>query len=131
MAVWLRDAVEFNGVRLQSLQEIQTGRYYLAEESLLKLENRFIRVSDSTPAGRISLGHQPDKTGYLSTPVAGKALSLTAAGMNRRVHSGRIGSVTLDAIQDSMTKKFYVSERVIEAVKAKRGGERAPELLNQ
>jgi hypothetical protein len=120
MTGWLRTAAEFNGAPLQAIQEIVTGRYFIAEECLLKLEDRFVRAADGTPAGRISLGPQPDKSGYLTTHVAGKALGLTSSAMNSRVHTGRIGTVELEAIRDTMTKKFYVPERVIEAVKRER-----------
>ena len=120
MSGWLRTAANFNGAPLQAVQEIITGRYFIAEECLLKLENRFVRASDGTPAGRISLGPQPDQSGYLSTHVAGKTLGLTSSAMNSRVHTGRIGTVELEAIRDTMTQKLYVPERVIEAVKRER-----------
>jgi hypothetical protein len=121
MAKWLRSAITFNGKPIRSMQTLTHKRLHIAEESLLALETRFIKVPSGEAAGRVSLGTTDNDTGYISIGHAAEHLPISRFKLNRWAADGCGGpnkEIKLDVIRDPISEHYYIAEKSLATLSA-------------
>jgi hypothetical protein len=117
--MWVSRRVKVGGKPLDVLDFPQFHqRYYISEESVRRLEQRFLRWPSRKPAGAVDVGSGPNGSGYTSLPRAAKVLNIPV----RKLHRWGAGGNTplnrpLDIIQCSISSNLYIRESEIAELK--------------
>jgi hypothetical protein len=116
----LRTATRFlsAGAPLQTYYFPPSDTYFISEQSIQRLANRFINWPNKEPAGAVTLGETKDKSGYL-----GMSEAATIAGVSKRTmwlwasHGKAPKDKSLDVIKCTTSDYFYIRERDVHYLK--------------
>ena len=114
---WLASAMTSNGWPVRSMQCLTTRRYYIEKQSLSRLVNRFRSIPNGLPV-EVSIhpfGEETEENLYFSTPEAAKLVGVHPNAMQRWARRGETFRGTrLQAVQDAISKHYYVSKNSID-----------------
>jgi hypothetical protein len=115
LARWIKNQTKFEGEPLQSFYFPPTHTYFVSEESIQRLANRFIKwrsQKPAGPAGPVILGETKDRSGYL-----GMSEAAHIAGVSKRTmwlwcsHGTAPTDKPLDVIKCTASDYFYIREK--------------------
>jgi hypothetical protein len=74
---WIEKGVKFEGHALQTYTSPATKEFYLSEQSVQGMVNRFIKWPSRKPAGQVTIGESDDQTGFLAVPDAARIVGIS------------------------------------------------------
>ena len=74
---WIKHDTKFDGQPLQSYYLAPADKYFISEESIRRVANRFIKLPSNEPAGPVTLGETKDRSGFLGLPDAREILGIS------------------------------------------------------
>jgi hypothetical protein len=107
--------IRLEGRPLQTFYFAPANRYYISEESIERVANRFIKWRDAKAAGAagaVTLGHTDDRSGYI-----GMSEAADIAGVSKRTmwlwasQSKAPTDKALDVIKCTASDYFYIREQ--------------------
>jgi len=115
---WIRNETQFEGRTLTIYNSPSAGKLYLAEESLIRVANRFVRWPSNEPAGLVTIGETDDQSGYLSTSHAARVVGTSPRTMWLWASQGKAPTDhPLDVVRCTTSNHFYIRERDVLALK--------------
>lgn len=116
---WIRAKVEVQGRPLQIYNSPTARKTYLAEESVQRLANRFIRWPSAKPAGPVTIGKTQNLSGYIGISKAARVLGVDPHTMWLWTAQGKAPTdKPLDVIKCAVTDLLYVSEKDVNSLKS-------------
>src|SRR5579872_800289 len=116
---WVKAKTEFQGRPLQTYHSPTMRRFYLSEESVERVANRFVKWPSQEPAGPVTLGETKDHSGYIGIAKAARAIGIDHHTMWLWTARGNApGDTPPDVIKCTASDQFYIRER--DALKLKK-----------
>jgi hypothetical protein len=135
---WLRDKTKFEGRPLQSYYFAPAHTYFISEESIQRLANRFLKWPSGDSTGAVTLGETKDKNGFIGMSEAADIVGVSRRTMWLWVSQGKAPtSKPLDVIQCPASDHFYIREKDAYELKklvprsGLQRGRRPPQLVPQ
>jgi hypothetical protein len=114
LSTWIRAKVKFQGRALQTYDSRTTRRSYLAEESVQRVANRFVKWPSKQPAGALRIGETKDKSGYVGIAKAARTIGIDHHTLWLWITQGNAPTENpLDVVKCAASDQFYMSEKSI------------------
>jgi len=119
---WIKNKTEFQGRPLQTYYLQSLDRYFVSEESIDRMANRFIKWRSGKPAGPagpVTIGKTKDQSAFLSTSDAARILGVSPrttwlwASQEGKAPTGK----PLDVIKCTTSDHFYIHEKDVYELK--------------
>lgn len=115
---WIKNKTEFAGRPLQTYYLAPVDRFFVSEESIQRMANRFIKWPSQEPAGPVTIGDTNDLSGFLGTSEAARMIRVSPRTMWLWASQGKAPSdKPLDIIKCTTSDRFYIRERDIRELK--------------
>lgn len=115
---WIKAKVEFQGRRLETYNSPTARKAYLAEESVQRLADRFVKWPSNAPAGQVVIGETDDQSGYIGIAKAARAIGVAHHTIWLWVTQGNAPTDRpLDIIKCSASNQFYIREKEVSEIK--------------
>lgn len=109
---WIRDDAKFEGRPLQSYYFGPAHTYFISEESIQRLANRFVKWPSLEPARAVTLRETKDKSGFIGMSEAADIAGVSRRTMWLWVSQGKAPTdKPLDVIQCPASDHFYIREK--------------------
>jgi hypothetical protein len=110
---WIEKAVSFDGKAIASHVSEVTRQLYVSEESVKRLENRFLKWPAKKPAGAVTIGETADKTGYIPVPDVARLVGVSTVSVWGWANKGEVTTSHqhLDVIRCPISDQLYLRER--------------------
>jgi HSP20 family molecular chaperone IbpA len=109
---WIKAKAKFQGSALQTYHSPTLRRFYLSEESVERVANRFIKWPSKEPAGPVKLGETKDHTGYIGIAKAARTIAVDHHTMWLwTAHGTAPVDKPLDVIKCTASDQFYIREK--------------------
>ncbi len=115
---WIKNKTEFSGRPLQSYYLAPVDRYFVSEESIQRIANRFVKWPSQKPAGRVTLGETKDKSGFLTMSDAARIIGISPRTMWLWASQDKAPtSRPLDVVKCTTSDHFYILEKNVHELK--------------
>ena len=109
---WVKNKTEFAGRPIQSYYLAPVDRYFVSEESIQRIANRFVKWPSQEPAGTVILGETKDKTGFLTMSEAARIVGVSSRTMWLWTSRGKAPtSKALDVVKCTTSDHFYIRQK--------------------
>jgi hypothetical protein len=109
---WIKD--DTKGRQLQTYYFSPSDTYFISEDSIKKLANRFLKWPSEEPAGPVTLGETRDRSGFIGMSEAADIAGVSRRTMWLWVSQGKAPTDNPpDIIKDPMSEHFYIREKDI------------------
>jgi hypothetical protein len=123
MARWLLNGQTTNGVPLRSMQDLEQRRWFIAEESLKMLAERFKSLDTGLPVGPIKISRMFDdrseELSYLPIAVASNYVKVPRTTLSRWLDDPDLRKhYRMAAVRDPLNDRLYISSRWVRHVRS-------------
>jgi len=116
---WIKNKTKFDGQSLQIYNSPTAGKFFLSEESVQRMSNRFVKWPSNQPAGRVTIGKTDDQTGFLGLPDAARIIGISPRTM--WLWATQKGKAPMEkpphVIKCTTSDHFYIRESDVFALK--------------
>ncbi len=116
---WIKSKKLFDGQPLQSYKSPTAGKFYVTEDSIRRMADRFVEWPSQKPAGRVTIGATADHTGFLGISDAAQIIGISPRTM--WVWASQPGKAPTDkplgVIKCTTSDQFYIRERDVSALR--------------
>jgi hypothetical protein len=115
---WIKAKSKFEGRPLKTYNSPTAKKLYLAEESIQRVANRFIRWPSKEPAGPVTVGETKDKSGYIGISKAAQMIGVDHHTMWLWTTQGKAPvDRPPDVVKCSASDQFYIREKDLSELK--------------
>jgi hypothetical protein len=115
---WIKNKTKFAGHALESYDSPTAAKFYVSEESIQRMANRFVKWPSTLPAGPVTIGKTENRNGFLGLPDAARILRVSPRTMWLWATQGKAPSQEpLEVIKCTTSDHFYIRERDVFALK--------------
>jgi hypothetical protein len=115
---WIKNKTEFSGRPLQSYYLAPVDRYFVSEESIQRIADRFVKWPSQEKAGRVTLGETKDKSGFLTMSEGARIIGVSARTMWLWASQDKAPTdKPLDIIKCTTSDHFYIREKNVYELK--------------
>lgn len=109
---WIKNKTEFAGRPLQSYYLAPVDRYFVSEESIQRMADRFVKWPSQEPAGPVTIGQTKDQGGFLAMSDAARIIGVSPRTMWLWASQGKAPTdKPLDIIKCTTSDHFYIREQ--------------------
>lgn len=115
---WIKNKTEFSGRQLQSYYLAPVDRYFVSEESIQRIADRFVKWPSQQKAGHITLGETKDKNGFLTMTEAARIIGVSPRTMWLWASQDKAPTdKPMDIIKCTTSDHFYIREKDVYELK--------------
>ncbi len=115
---WIKNKTQFNGRPLKSYYFAPADRFFVSEESIQRIANRFVKWPSQEAAGPVTIGETDDRTGFLGMSDAARIIRVSPRTMWLWASQGKAPTdKTLDIIRCTTSDHFYIREKDVYQLK--------------
>jgi hypothetical protein len=109
---WIKNKTEFGGQPLASYYLAAADRYFVSEDSIQRMKNRFVKWPSNEPAEAVTVGKTKGRSGFI-----GMAEAAAIAGVSKRTmwlwaSQGKAPTEKpLDVVKCTTSDHFYIREK--------------------
>lgn len=118
MLNWIKNKTEFSGRPLQSYYLAPVDRYFVSEESIQRIAERFVKWPSQEKAAPVTLGETRDQSGFLTMSDAARIIGISPRTMWLWASQGKAPtSSPLDVVKCTTSDHFYIREKNVRELK--------------